>query len=185
MYFVWNRLCRNLASFAVASCLAAPVWAVGSSDEPESPPSTTETTTECETGKIWDEAVKECVLPEDATDDQAALFRDARELAWANRFDEALHILDLLETTDSTLTYQGFIARQRGDWDQAESYYLAALERNPDNSLARSYYGQGLAKLGLIDAAQAQLSEIRRRGGRMTWPAIALRLTIDTADPAY
>ena len=167
-----------------ASLIATPALAV-ELEEFSSPPKPTETTTDCADGLIYDDAIKACVTPEAASDDQAALYLDARELAWAGRLEDATRVLARMEKTDKTLTYQGFVARKSGDWTSAESFYLAALDANPNNLLARSYYGQGLADAGFIKAAENQLSEIRQRGGRQTWPEIALRLHLDGADSGY
>jgi Tfp pilus assembly protein PilF len=60
------------------------------------------------------------------------------------------------------------------------TYYQAALAADPDNFLARSYMGQGHAEAGEIVLAQAQLSEIRARGGRGTWAEWSLRQAIQT-----
>ncbi len=173
------------AAFLFASLVAAgSAFAVGTDDE-VAPPKPSETTTVCEDGQIWDEAAKECVAPEDATDDQAALYRDARELAWAGRLDDARRVLDVMAVSDNVLTYRGFVARKSGDWPLAKSFYQEAIDTNPNNILARSYYGQGLAERGDLEGAQAQLTEIRTRGGRVSWPELALRLAIQEANPAY
>lgn len=154
--------------------IALPAHAVGTEDESDAPPAPSETTTACEEGQIFDDDQGKCVVPEDATDDQAGLYRDMRELALAGRLDDASRVLDIMEPTDRVMTYRGFIARQRGDWTSAEAHYLAALTMNPDNLLVRSYYGMGLAERGNFRAAKAQLAEIRARGGRQTWPERAL-----------
>lgn len=157
--------------------------AVGSDDD--SPPQPSETTTTCEDGLIWDKATEACVAPEASTNDQATLYQSLRELAWAGRYDDALRVLALLDENDKTLNYQGFIARSLGDWTAAEGFYTAALSANPDNLLARSYYGQGLTERGDLDGAKLQLREIRQRGGRQSWPEIALRLKIEGAHTGY
>ncbi len=158
----------------ILSALALPAYAVGTDDENDAPPAPSETTTQCEEGQIFDDSQRKCVVPEDATDDQAGLYRDMRELALSGRLDEAARVLEIMEPTDKVMTYRGFIARKRGDWDLAEAYYLEAVALNPDNLLVRSYYGMGLAERGDVEAARLQLAEIRARGGRQTWPERAL-----------
>ena len=174
----------SLRAALFACVFSTPALAV-ELEEFATPPTPTETTTECAEGMIYDDATEACVAPEDTSDDQAALYLDARELAWAGRLDDARRVLARMETTDKTLTYQGFVARKSGDWTSAKIFYLAALDANPNNLLARSYYGQGLADSGFIEAAENQLTEIRQRGGRQTWPEIALRLHLDGADSGY
>jgi Tfp pilus assembly protein PilF len=78
------------------------------------------------------------------------------------------------------LTYYGFTHRKAGRVDLGMTYYQAALAADPDNFLARSYMGQGHAEAGEIVLAQAQLSEIRARGGRGTWAEWSLRQAIQT-----
>lgn len=168
--------------FGVAVPSAA--HAVGFDDD-TGPPPTSETTTECAEGTVWDAKTEACVAPEDTSADQATLYDMARELAWAGRLDDALRVLARLEDRDKQLTYIGFVARKSGDWERAEEAYLAAIARNPGNTLARSYYGQGLVARGDVAGARAQLSEIRARGGRMTWPAVALRLTLENGGSSY
>lgn len=190
---------RQLVKFVPSSvrqggCIAAALFlsvlphggamAVGFGDD-DAPPPKTETTTECDDGSVWDSETERCVSPEDASGDQASLYGMARELAWAGRHDDALRILARLEDADKRLTYIGFVARKSGDWSTAETSYLTAITRNPDNFLARSYYGQGLAARGDLAGARAQLTEIRLRGGRMTWPEVALRLTLENGPGSY
>lgn len=179
---------KNLARLffvLVAFCLSAGAGhAVGTEDE-TAPPQPSETTTLCQEGAIWDDSKQKCVAPEQSSNDQSSLYLNARELAWAGRLDDALAVLNQMENSDKKLTYQGFVERRSGNWVAAESFYIAALERNPNNLLARAYYGQGLAERGDIEGAQQQLSEIRRRGGRQSWPEISLRLALETIDSAY
>lgn len=174
----------RIALFLAILSLPTQSQAVGFSDETE-PPEPSETTTECAVGTIWDDETEACVAPEDATQDQAGLYRDARELAWAGRLDDATRVLNAMHESDRVLTYKGFVARKSGKWLEAESYYQAALARNPDNLLARAYYGQGLLSIGDRTGAETQLREIRARGGRVSWPELALRLSLEGGHSAY
>lgn len=165
-----------LAVFLFLPTLA---FAVGSDDD--TPPQPTNTTKECETGTVWDEDSKSCVAPKDSRLDDDTRYGAVREYAYAGAYGAAQDVLDAMTDQDSdrVLTYRGFIARKLGDFDAAEALYAAALAKNPDNFLARSYLGQGLAEQGDIPGARAELSEIRSRGGRGTWAEIALRLSIE------
>lgn len=164
------------AGFAVAMGLvltAGAALAVGSDDT--APPTPTPTTTECPEGQVWDDETKAC-LEADAsnlTDEDRA--RAVRELAYTGRYSAATIVLDAMpQQSDTVLTYRGFIARQQGDWWSALDNYNRAIEVNPDNILARSYLGQGLAMRGEIAMAKRQLEEIRRRGGTGSWAEAAL-----------
>ena len=81
-------------------------YAAGSDDT--EPPVPTETTTECEKGKVFDDKTKECVVPTDARLDDDMRFRAVRELAWAGRPLEALSVLDAMTEgeTARVLTYR-------------------------------------------------------------------------------
>ncbi|QMU57441.1 MAG: hypothetical protein GKR98_04020 [Boseongicola sp.] len=170
---------------AASFFLTTAAHAVGTEQGSDEPPKPTETTQDCAHGTIWDDKIEACVAPEDSTNDQASLYLNARELAWAGRLDDASRVLNVMQPSHKVLTYQGFVVRAEANWSKAESLYQAALTANPNNLLARSYYGQGLAENGDISGAQNQLSEIRQRGGRISWPETALRLTIETNSTAY
>ena len=60
-------------------------------------------------------------------------------------------------------------------WDKATQSCM-----DPDNLLARSYMGQGHVASGEMVLAQAQLTEIRMRGGRNTWAEASLVQAITT-----
>ena len=81
---------------------------------------------------------------------------------------------------DRVLTYKGFAYRKMGEVELGMAYYRQAIAANPDNLLARSYIGQGLAEAGEMAAARAQLTEIRTRGGRGSWPELALCMAIES-----
>lgn len=152
---------------------AGAAFAVGSDDT--EPPAPTPTSTDCPEGQVWDEETKAC-LEADAkglTDEDR--YRALRELAYAGRYDAARIVLEAMPPeSDAVWTYRGFIARQEGHWLEALANYRHALGLNPDNILARSYLGQGLALRGETAAAERQLAEIRARGGSGTWAEAAL-----------
>ncbi|MBT8411080.1 MAG: hypothetical protein KJP02_04705, partial [Octadecabacter sp.] len=154
-------------------------------------PTPTETTKTCAEGLIWDLATQSCLTPAASTNDDNAMMEAVRELAYAGRYGDARSVLDRLDYSDSrVLTYYGFTARKMGDMDAGMGYYRAALDVDPDNLLARSYMGQGLAERGDMAGAREQLSEIRARarlaGEGQTWSEVALRLAIESGTgPSY
>lgn len=166
---------------ALATAVALPQLALAVGTETDAPPKPTETSS-CEDGLVWDEDAEKCVAPKESslTDDQ--LYEAARELAYAGRLSETLHVLAAMsdQQDDRVLTYKGFVARGMGDMEGAETFYQAALSANPDNLLARSYMGQGFVEQGRIEEAFAQLAEIRARGDEGGWPAEALETAILT-----
>ena len=163
-----------------AIILPATAFAVGSGDS--SPPTPSETTTECAEGLVFDIATQSCLSPEESTNDDSAMYLILRELAYAGRYADAARVLEGFsdQSAPEVLTYYGFVARKTGDLPGALSYYAAALEADPDNLLARSYLGQAYVEMGEVQLASAELSQIRQRGGRNSWPELALRLAIES-----
>ncbi|SDL81051.1 tetratricopeptide repeat protein [Aliiruegeria lutimaris] len=130
---------------------------------------------------IFDAATGKCVAPKDSRLDDDNRYDAVREFAYAGQYGDAIAALDAMSEQDSdrVLTYRGFLARKTGDVDAGMAYYRAALEKNPDNLLVRSYMGQALVEMGNLPAAREQLTEIRMRGGRTSWPEFALRSAIE------
>jgi tetratricopeptide (TPR) repeat protein len=174
---------RLLAALALAT-LPFAAFAAGSDDT--EPPTPTATTTECVKGEVFDEKTQKCVKPEGAMLDNDQRFKAVRELAYAGRTDDALRVLAAMTEgeTDRVLTYTGFLNRQAGDWEAGLAAYDRALVQNPDNILARSYYGQALVMMNEIELASLQLDEIRARGGAGTWADTALATAITTGTTA-
>lgn len=154
--------------------------AVGSDDD--TPPTPTQTTTECPEGAVWDVETATCVTIEETglVTDPAALTRTVRELAYAGRHVDALALLARAPDQDDSmvLTYMGFSTRSLGDMAAGMAYYDRALAADPDNLLARAYMGMAYLITGQTDRAAAQLSEIRARDGAGRWPEEALAAAI-------
>jgi tetratricopeptide (TPR) repeat protein len=168
----------------IVLCLVFPVAALAvDTDEPPEP---TPTTTVCTGGKVWDHEEGACVDVREGRLDDDRLYAAAREFAHAGQYLHAIAALEAMEEsrTDRVLTYLGFTLRKSGDPARGMGYYAAALVRNPDNLLARSYMGQGMVELGYLDGARAELAQIRARGGAGTWPELALVAAIRAAEDA-
>ena len=174
-------------TLAVSVLAFAPVMGFAAGSESSTPPTPTETTETCAEGLIFDLATQTCMTPAQSTNDDNAMMDAVRELSYQGRYADARTVLDGLDAGDSMVqTYYGFTARKMGDVDSAMAFYQTALAIDPDNTLARSYMGQGMVAMGDLVGAQAQLSEIRARDGRQTWPEIALRMAIDSGTgPSY
>jgi thioredoxin-like negative regulator of GroEL len=159
--------------------LPLPALAVGEVED-GTPPETTETTTECTAPQVWDATTRTCVNPKDSRLDDDTRFRAAREYAWTGQPEAALAVLAAMGEGDSdrVLTYRAFATRKSGDIEGGLALYARALAVNPDNLLARSYLGMAYVEIGAADEAQAELDEIRARGGRGTWAEAALARSI-------
>lgn len=169
----------------LALCLIFPVAALAV--DTEEPPAPTPTTTQCTEGQVWDADKGACVAIEEGRLDDDTLYRAAREFAYAGQYTHAIAALSAMSDrrSDRVLTYMGFTLRKSGEPARGMGYYAAALAKNPDNLLARSYLGQGLVELGQIDGAIAQLEQIRARGGTGTWPELALLGALRTGQANY
>ena len=165
------------ATLALAPQIAL---AVGSDDS--EPPKPTATTTECETGTVWDEKTKTCIKAEDSSLNDDQRFGAVRELAYAGRYDEAIRVLATMREgeTSRVLTYQGFLLRQTGRIEDGIASYERAIALDPGNILARSYYGQLLVQMDELAMAEDQLTQIRAHGGSGTWAETALSTAIKT-----
>jgi Flp pilus assembly protein TadD len=154
--------------------------AVGSDDS--EPPKPTETSTECAKGEVWDEKTSTCIKAESNLIDNDQRFGAVRELAYAGRPDEALHVLATMTEGDTArvLTYQGFLLRQTGRVEEGIVAYERAIALDTTNILARSYYGQLLVQMNEMELATLQLAAIRMHGGGGTWAERALSDAITT-----
>lgn len=165
-----------------AGVLACPALVLAAGSDSTTPPPTTPTSTTCADGQIWDETTKACVDARDSLLDNDKRLSAVRELAYAGRTDSALAVLAAVTdpALDGAQTYRGFLARQQGDLQGAMQAYQAAVAANPDNILVRSYMGQAFVLMQNAQAAQAQLVEIRMRGGSGTWAEASLAEAIAT-----
>ena len=170
----------RLALAFVLCTMPFAAFAAGSDDN--EPPTQTNTTKTCTDGKVWDEKTQSCQDAKSGLLDDDTLFKAAREFAYAGQPQNALNALAAMKEgeSDRVLTYLGFANRKAGNLEIGLGYYDKALERNPDNLLARSYYGQALVEMGEMQLAQAQLDAIIARGGEGGWPATSLAEAIRT-----
>jgi len=149
-------------------------FAAGEEDDPT--PKPTETTQKCKKGKVWDKEKKECVEIKESRFNDDLIFQTARELAYADRYNDAIDLLNTAANKNDPriLNYLGFSYRKAGNFTTSISYYMQALAVDPNYLLARSYMGQGYLAQGKDEHAAIQLAEIRNRGGENTWAYEAL-----------
>lgn len=168
---------RNLL-LVVALTIPFGAFAAGSGDS--SPPKPTETTKKCKVSKIWDNKKRRCVTIKDTRLDDDTLYQAARELAYVGRYGDAIDTLKKMSDQQESrvLTYYGFAHRKAGRTTIGTDFYLAAINADPDNILARSYMGQGMVEQGDMEGARVQLAEIRHRGGTSSWAETALASAI-------
>ncbi len=165
----------------LAAAVLAPTLTLAAGGGSPTPP-TTNTTVQCEGGKVWDVKVEACVDARESSLSDDVRYEAVRELAYAGRYADAQTVLAAMsnQNDDRVLTYLGFTHRKMGDVARGMAYYDQAIAQNPDNLLARSYMGQAHVEAGAMLQARAQLTEIRTRGGRGTWAELSLRMAIDS-----
>lgn len=174
-----NALTSSLAALLVSGQIA---FAAGS--DTDSTPKPTETTTQCEKGMVWDKKEKECVKIKESNLSDDSIYENARELAYAGQFDNAIELLTRAENQNDPriLNYLGFSHRKAGRTALGMSYYQQALAIDPKYDLARSYMGQSLVKQGKLGAAQEQLALIAQNSGTDNWPYQSLATAITTGN---
>ena len=82
-------------------------------------------------------------------------------LAKAERFNEAIEVLDLLQdpNTARALNYRGYATRKLGRTDEGIGYYLRSVALDPTYAQVREYLGEAYVTLGKFDLANEQLAE--------------------------
>jgi tetratricopeptide (TPR) repeat protein len=173
---------RIAAILALTALPFAALAAGGDGGDEEDSPQKTRTSTECQNGQVWDEKTRACTDAKSGAFDNDTLYRAVRELAWAGRPEDALVVLAAMTEgeTDRVLTYRGFALRKADRLEEGLAAYAAALAANPDNLLARSYLGQAYVEMGETALAEAELAQIRARGGAGRWPEVSLSRALAT-----
>ena len=141
--------------------------------------------TTCPKGAVWDRKRHAClqirggILP----DDDMAEY--AYALAKADRYDEALQVLDLLQNpeTPKALNYRGYATRKLGDTDKGIGYYLRSVALDPGYTQVREYLGEAYVIKGKLDLANEQLQTIERLQGRDNEEYEDLETAIKAAHP--
>ena len=123
--------------------------------------------TTCPKGQVWSIAKKKClkatgaVMPDDALSDYAFA------LAKADRYQEAIDVLDLLQNpkTPKALNYRGYATRKLGRTEEGIGYYLQSVAMDPHYVQVREYLGEAYVIQGKIELAKEQLERIKALGG--------------------
>ena len=87
----------------------------------------------------------------------------AYSLAKAERYAEALDVLNLLENpnTPRALNYRGYATRKLGRLDEGIGYYLKSVALDPSYAQVREYLGEAYIVQGKADLAEGQLATIK------------------------
>lgn len=121
----------------------------------------------CKAGEVYDQTTKKCKAASRGAVDDDSLYAAARDLAYAERPQEAITLLKLAsnQRDPRILNYLGYAHRKLGRMDEAFAYYNAAVAEKPDYTLVREYLGEAHLQVGDLAGAKAQLAAIKRYCG--------------------
>jgi tetratricopeptide (TPR) repeat protein len=123
--------------------------------------------TVCFPGQVWDMEHHECLQRRSGVLPDSELTEYAFALAKADRYQEAIDVLDLLDNpnTARALNCRGYATRKLGRTDEGISYYLKSVELDPNYPQVREYLGEAYTIQGKYDLAKEQLSTIEKLCG--------------------
>jgi Flp pilus assembly protein TadD len=123
--------------------------------------------TTCQPGMVWDKKQHKCLVRHSGVLPDPELTEYAFSLAKADRYQEAIDVLDLLDNpnTPRALNYRGYATRKLGRTDEGISYYLKSVELDPNYPQVREYLGEAYVVEGKYDLAKDQLATIEKLCG--------------------
>jgi len=123
--------------------------------------------TTCAKGLVWDGKHQQCVAKHSSVLPDADLTEYAYALAKADRYPEAIEILDMLAdpNTPRALNYRGYATRKMGRTDEGISYYMKSVALDPNYAQVREYLGEAYVIQGKFDLANEQLATIQKLCG--------------------
>jgi Flp pilus assembly protein TadD len=126
--------------------------------------------TTCERGKVWDAKAHKCLAQHSGVlpDDQLADY--AYALAKAERYQDAIEVLDLTQNpnTAKALNYRGYATRKLGRTEEGIGYYLQSVALDPNYAQVREYLGEAYVIQGKFELAKQQLTVIKAICGSNT-----------------
>jgi tetratricopeptide (TPR) repeat protein len=123
--------------------------------------------TTCAPGQVWDKKTHKCMERHSGVLPDPDLTEYAYSLAKANRYQEAIDVLDLLDNpnTPRALNYRGYATRKLGRTDEGIGYYLKSVALDPKYAQVREYLGEAYVIQGKFDLAKDQLATIEKLCG--------------------
>ncbi len=121
----------------------------------------------CDRGLVWDAKKKKCLIKRSGVLPDPELTEYAYALAKAERYQEALDVLDTLDNpnTPEALNYRGYVTRKLGRTDEGIDYYLKSIALDPNYPQVREYLGEAYVIQGKYDLAKEQLATIEKLCG--------------------
>lgn len=135
----------------------------GGSDSSQGGRSSDTNMTTCPRGQIYSQRSRRCVQVRSEVLTDEAVTDYAFALAQAERFDEALEVLDMVKNPDTpkALNYRGYITRKLGRTEEGIGYYLKSVALDPQYAQVREYLGEAYVIQGKLDLAREQLQIIQ------------------------
>jgi tetratricopeptide (TPR) repeat protein len=123
--------------------------------------------TTCAPGQVWDHKHKKCLQKRSGVLPDPELTEYAYALAKADRYQEALDVLDMLDNpnTPRALNYRGYATRKLGRTEEGIGYYLKSVALDPQYPQVREYLGEAYVIEGKYDLAKEQLATIEKLCG--------------------
>ena len=123
--------------------------------------------TTCPPGLVWDVKHKKCLVRHGGVLPDPDMTEYAYALAKADRYQEAIDVLDLLDNpnTPRALNYRGYATRKLGHTDEGITYYLKSVDLDPAYPQVREYLGEAYVIEGKYDLAKDQLATIEKLCG--------------------
>ena len=120
--------------------------------------------TTCAPGQVWDRKHRRCLQRRSDVLPDSELTEYAFALAKADRFQEAIDVLDMLDNpnTPRALNYRGYATRKLGRTDEGVGYYLKSVALDPNYPQVREYLGEAYVIEGRFDLAKDQLATIEK-----------------------
>ncbi len=120
--------------------------------------------TTCKPGQVWDAKQHKCLQRHGGVLPDSELAEYAYALAKADRFQEAIDVLDTLDNpnTPRALNYRGYATRKLGRTEEGIGYYLKSVALDPNYPQVREYLGEAYVIEGKYDLAKDQLATIEK-----------------------
>ncbi|WP_404287265.1 tetratricopeptide repeat protein [Microvirga sp. RSM25] len=117
----------------------------------------------CPRGQIYSQRSRRCVQVRSEVLTDEAVTDYAFALARAERFDEALEVLNMVRNPDTpkALNYRGYITRKLGQTEEGIGYYLKSVAMDPQYAQVREYLGEAYVIQGKLNLAREQLQVIQ------------------------
>jgi tetratricopeptide (TPR) repeat protein len=123
--------------------------------------------TTCAPGQVWDKKTKKCLERHSGVLSDPDMTEYAYSLAKADRYQEAIDVLDLLgnSNTPRALNYRGYATRKLGRTEEGVGYYLKSVALDPAYPQVREYLGEAYVIQGKFDLAKDQFATIEKLCG--------------------